>query len=70
MKEDDVLEVGLDPLEVPDTNAGHRTTYTVGGREVTIENSMVPWLGQLISGVVLLIAITVRIYKRIETATS
>ena len=67
-KEDDVEDIGLDPAtspvaSIPHENSGEddgekHTTFAAGGYEMAVQNVMIPWIGQVLAGIVLLIAIT------------
>lgn len=65
---DVVEEIGLGPPPVSATHSGsgeegadgdeHYTTYGFGGYQYTVHNRQIPYIGQMIASVVLLIAIT------------
>ena len=59
--EEDVEDIGLEPDSNPVVSSGEEeggeTTYAVGGHEITVQNQMIPWIGQILAACVLLIAI-------------
>ena len=55
--DDGVEEIAIDSGDVPDSPGGGTMTFGVAGREVTVDNLMMPYLGQIAAAIVLLIAI-------------